>query len=459
MKLETRSDFANLFEVKDKLAKVGELYRNVKDGALTLGYRRDTFVRETIIKADKKGEIHEDGFVFKVKIPPQASWTVTFDVEARGRRADIEDAENPRRSSAALDARLGQSLSEWIAAAPRPGGELGAAAPNLPPEPGRSGGAALRDGRGARRPAGGGPALVHGRFRARQPAHQLPGAGLRARARGGDAARAGRAAGAQESVPRRESPAKFPPGPFGEMTAFEDRPQSPYYRAADATMLFLILLEEYVRWTGDHALGKELEREARAAVDSIDNYGDRDKDGYVEYERRDPKTGLDNQCWKDSWDSIAFAGRHAGALAAGHLRAAGLRLQRQAPDRAPGAHIDMIRAAGRVRIIPHIPYAGDGTHGDIPQYNAVIDMLTATNGLLAGPDFYSYFDDELAGGLHLRLQRRAHDRQPAPERDRPAGDERALDDPDAAALSLTCPPVGLGSRLGGIGRRGHRVRR
>jgi acyl-CoA thioesterase I len=53
--------------------------------------------------------------------------------------------------------------------------------------------------------------------------------------------------------------------------------------------------------------------------------------------------------------------------------------------------IDMIRAAGRVPIIPHIPYAGDGTHGGIPQYNTVIDALTAKNGLLAGPDFYSYF--------------------------------------------------------------------
>jgi acyl-CoA thioesterase-1 len=53
--------------------------------------------------------------------------------------------------------------------------------------------------------------------------------------------------------------------------------------------------------------------------------------------------------------------------------------------------IDMIRAAGRVPIIPHIPYAGDGGHGAIPQYNAVIDQLTASNGLPAGPDFYSYF--------------------------------------------------------------------
>ncbi len=39
----------------------------------------------------------------------------------------------------------------------------------------------------------------------------------------------------------------------------------------------------------------------------IDRYGDRDGDGYVEYERRIAETGLDNQCWKDSWDSIAFA--------------------------------------------------------------------------------------------------------------------------------------------------------
>ena len=91
------------------------------------------------------------------------------------------------------------------------------------------------------------------------------------------------------------------------MTAFEERPHSPYYGAADATPLFLILLEEYVRWTGDTELARDLEREARAAITWIDEYGDRDRDGYIEYERRNPETGLENQCWKDSWDSIAFA--------------------------------------------------------------------------------------------------------------------------------------------------------
>jgi glycogen debranching enzyme len=94
---------------------------------------------------------------------------------------------------------------------------------------------------------------------------------------------------------------------LGEMTAFEERPHSPYFGSADSTMLFLIVLEEYVRWTGDRALARELEPQARAAINWIDQYGDRDGDGYVEYERRNKETGLENQCWKDSWDSIAFA--------------------------------------------------------------------------------------------------------------------------------------------------------
>jgi glycogen debranching enzyme len=94
---------------------------------------------------------------------------------------------------------------------------------------------------------------------------------------------------------------------FGELTAFEERPHSPYYGSADSTPLYLILLDEYERWTGDAQLVRDLEGPARAALSWIDEYGDRDGDGYVEYERRDPETGLENQCWKDSWNSILFA--------------------------------------------------------------------------------------------------------------------------------------------------------
>ncbi len=100
---------------------------------------------------------------------------------------------------------------------------------------------------------------------------------------------------------------------FGELTHFGERPHSPYFGTADATPLFLVLLEEYERWTGDDELVRGLEPSARAALEWIDRYGDRDGDGYVEYARRNEETGLENQCWKDSWNSIIW---NDGTLAA-----------------------------------------------------------------------------------------------------------------------------------------------
>ena len=90
------------------------------------------------------------------------------------------------------------------------------------------------------------------------------------------------------------------------MTAFEERPHSPYYGSADATPLYVVLLDEYERWTGDTKLVRALEHEARAALAWIDEYADLQGNGYVEYQRRNEKTGLENQCWKDSWDSISY---------------------------------------------------------------------------------------------------------------------------------------------------------
>ena len=93
---------------------------------------------------------------------------------------------------------------------------------------------------------------------------------------------------------------------YGEMTAFEERPHSPYYGSVDATPLYVVLLDEYERWTGDRALVRELEVEARAALNWIDEYADLMGNGYIWYRRRNEETGLENQCWKDSWDSISF---------------------------------------------------------------------------------------------------------------------------------------------------------
>ncbi len=94
---------------------------------------------------------------------------------------------------------------------------------------------------------------------------------------------------------------------YGEMAAFEERPHSPYYGAVDATPLYVILLDEYERWTGDKALVKDLEDEARAAINWIDQYADLMGNGYISYKRRNERTGLENQSWKDSWNSISYA--------------------------------------------------------------------------------------------------------------------------------------------------------
>jgi glycogen debranching enzyme len=77
-----------------------------------------------------------------------------------------------------------------------------------------------------------------------------------------------------------------------------------YYGTVDATPLYLVLLSEVWRWTGDAALVRRLRGPALAALEWIDVYGDRDRDGFVEYERR--SGGLENQSWKDSGDSQRF---------------------------------------------------------------------------------------------------------------------------------------------------------
>ena len=88
----------------------------------------------------------------------------------------------------------------------------------------------------------------------------------------------------------------------GEMTLCGEMPFGPYYGSVDATPLFLILLSEAYNWTADEQLVRDLLPAAHRALEWIDRYGDKDGDGFVEYQRRSPK-GLVNQGWKDSWDA------------------------------------------------------------------------------------------------------------------------------------------------------------
>jgi glycogen debranching enzyme len=92
----------------------------------------------------------------------------------------------------------------------------------------------------------------------------------------------------------------------GEMANCREIPFIPYYGTVDATPLFLMTLAEYVRWTGDLALARELMPAVERALGWLDGAGDLDGDGYLEYRRRSPQ-GLTNQGWKDSFDAVMHA--------------------------------------------------------------------------------------------------------------------------------------------------------
>jgi glycogen debranching enzyme len=79
-----------------------------------------------------------------------------------------------------------------------------------------------------------------------------------------------------------------------------------YYGTIDATPLYLILLSEVWRWSDDAALVRTFREPALRALAWIDDYGDLDGDGFVEYRKRSSR-GLDNQSWKDSGDSQRFS--------------------------------------------------------------------------------------------------------------------------------------------------------
>ena len=91
----------------------------------------------------------------------------------------------------------------------------------------------------------------------------------------------------------------------GEMARAGEIPHVPYYGSVDATPLWLILLHETWRWTGDAELSRALLPHAELALTWIDEYGDLDGDGFVEYLSTSPK-GLVNQGWKDSGDGVPF---------------------------------------------------------------------------------------------------------------------------------------------------------
>ena len=309
VRIDAASDFADLFEVKDALQKKGRYSARVEKKRLVLGYERETFQRATAISASAPAKIDEHGLTFAAHIEPGGEWTTDLDVVpaagASGAYVRPKYARGQRRARPNME----RSLEAWVEEAPRLECDLD----SLKSTYRRSlvDLAALRfsppvAGRGKSLPAAGLPwfMTMFGRdsiftsLQALPFTPELAATTLRA---------LGDWQGTRVDDFRDEDPGRIPHEMrYGEMTAFEERPHSPYYGAADSTALYVVLLDEYERWTGDTRLVHELEREARAALNWIDEYADLMGNGYVWYQRRNEETGLENQCWKDSWDSISY---------------------------------------------------------------------------------------------------------------------------------------------------------
>jgi glycogen debranching enzyme len=92
---------------------------------------------------------------------------------------------------------------------------------------------------------------------------------------------------------------------YGELAHFKLIPHTPYYGTADATPLYLITLHAAWRATGDKELLERHLPTAEGCLAWIDEYGDRDGDGFQEYQTRSP-AGYENMAWKDSGDAVMY---------------------------------------------------------------------------------------------------------------------------------------------------------
>lgn len=314
VELRFGADFADLFEVKDddiadrSAHTVAEV---VGPRCVRLLYERDGYRRGTELHFDADVDrLGPESARFDLTLQPHERWSVCVDIVY----IDSDGEHGPRTGHGGfgqLHPQMPETLDEWMDAAPRMATgddrlartyrqsllDLAALRFSVPglDIPGE-----------ASIPAAGLPwfMAVLGRdclltsYMALPFQPELASASLRVLA----------AMQATVDDPYRDAePGKFPHElRRGELTWRGDRPHSPYYGSHDVTPLFLVLLDEYERWTGDRDLVRELEPAARAALAWIDGPADLDGDGFLEYRTRS-ELGLENQCWKDSPDSIRFA--------------------------------------------------------------------------------------------------------------------------------------------------------
>ncbi len=315
VELSFAADFADVMDAqKHGTFERGRYSAEVGKRAVTLWQERDGYRRGTVIRFQRVGRLRRDRVVFDLRLGPGESWKTCIDL--------IPVVDGARRSPLLACGSFGRhapkmplSLDEWFSTAPELEADwdparhvyhqslLDLAALRIRPREEH-----LR----WAMPAGGLPwfMTVFGRDSIIAAYQTLPFQS--------ELAQATLQALAELQATEWDDFADAQPGKVlhelrrGSLAATGEIPRA-YHGTHDATALFLILLDEYERWTGDRAFVRELEPNARAALAWIEGPADLDGDGYLEYiKRSDAPSALDNHCWKDSDDSIRFAdGRQA----------------------------------------------------------------------------------------------------------------------------------------------------
>ncbi len=302
------SDFADLFETRSgRIEKRGKTGSEVRADSLLLSYEREDYRLHTVIGFEQTAELKPGRAVFNVAIEPRGQWKTCINISLVSGKEKIRPKYSCMAFGKALP-QMSQSLDEWKENAPELESDWGLlnhtydrsvvdlAGLRFEVEPGDT-----------ERPLAAGLPwfmALFGRdsmitsYQSMILGPVIAESSLRALAC--------RQATDFDDYHDREPGKILHELRFGELSYFGESPHNPYFGSIDSTILFLIVLHEAYLWSGDFSLLRELKKEARAALAWIDDYGDQDSDGYVEYKKRS-SLGLDNQCWKDSSNSVQFA--------------------------------------------------------------------------------------------------------------------------------------------------------
>ncbi|NJC64032.1 amylo-alpha-1,6-glucosidase [Planosporangium flavigriseum] len=312
VRMAAASDFADLFEIKEVVRNRSQqiAHEHAPDGSrVSLVYRNNGFeARTDVFATPPANRIEGDDLIWDVELPEGGEWDCDLHIPFAG-EFDAGEIAPTRHDFSTFISRTGDPVNDWRANVARL--ESDCRTLELIYDTTKNDLAALRiptragDER-AILPAAGLPwfLTLFGRdtiitaYQTLTIGHSLArGALVELAAFQGD----------ECNDFRDEEPGKIlHEVRTGELTQLGLRPHNPYYGTADATPLWLILLSEYWRWTADNALVRSMRDNVQAALDWIDLHGDRDGDGYVEYQTRSPQ-GLGNQCWRDSWDGVLYS--------------------------------------------------------------------------------------------------------------------------------------------------------